>query len=129
MVDSAPADVVCRVIEERDLAKVVDCLMRSFPERPRAFWTDGLARLAARPAVGDLPRFGHLLAAGDKVVGVLLQIVSTRETAEAGALRPLQHGGLVRRPGLPRLRLTRSTPGRSVGAKSSISPSPRRRSR
>jgi hypothetical protein len=39
-----------------------------------------LARLAARPAVGDLPRFGHLLAAGDKVVGVLLQIVSTRET-------------------------------------------------
>jgi hypothetical protein len=84
MVDSAAADVVCRVIEERDLAKVVDCLMRSFPERPRAYWTDGLARLAARPAVGDLPRFGHLLAAGDKVVGVLLQIVSTRET-EAGA--------------------------------------------
>jgi hypothetical protein len=82
MVDSAPADVVCRLIEERDLAKVVDCLMRGFPERPRAFWTDGLARLAARPAVGDLPRFGHLLAAGDKVVGALLQIVSTRETAE-----------------------------------------------
>ena len=83
MVDSAPAAVVCRVIEEQDLAKVVDCLMRGFPERPRAFWTDGLARLAARPAVGDLPRFGHLLAAGETIVGVLLQIVSTRET-EAG---------------------------------------------
>jgi len=82
MVDSAPADVVCRMIEERELPKVVDCLMRGFPERPRAFWTDGLARLAARPAVGDLPRFGHLLAAGDAVVGALLQIVSTRESAE-----------------------------------------------
>ena len=56
--------------------------MRGFPERPRAFWTDGLARLAARPAIDDLPRFGHLLAAGDAIVGVLLQIVSTRETAE-----------------------------------------------
>ena len=85
MVDSAAADVVCRVIEERDLPKVVDCLMRGFPERPRAFWTDGLSRLAARPVVGDLPRFGHLLAAGENVVGALLQIVSTRET-EAGPI-------------------------------------------
>ena len=84
MVDSAPADVVCCVIEERDLSKVVDCLTRGFPERPREFWTEGLARLAVRPAVGDLPRFGHLLAAGDEVVGALLQIVSSRET-EAGA--------------------------------------------
>jgi len=82
MVDSAAADVVCRMIEERDLPKVVDCLTRGFPERPRAFWIDGLARLAARPAVDDLPRFGHLLAAGDAIVGVLLQIGSIRETAE-----------------------------------------------
>ena len=87
MVNSAAADVVCRVIEERDLAKVVDCLMRGFPERPRAFWTDGLARLAARPPVDDLPRFGHLLAAGETIVGVLLQIVSTRETADGRYVR------------------------------------------
>ena len=87
MVESAAANVVCRVIEERDLPNVVDCLMRGFPERPRAFWTDGLARLAARPPVGDLPRFGHLLAAGEAIVGVLLQIVSTRETAEGRYVR------------------------------------------
>ena len=92
MVDSAPAGVVCRVIEQRDVPGVVDCLMRNFPERPRAFWTDGLARLAARPAVGDLPRFGHLLAAGDAIVGVLLQIVSTRET-EAGAFARCNNAG------------------------------------
>jgi len=92
MVDSAASDVVCRVIEERDLPKVVDCLMRGFPERPRAFWTEGLARLAARPAVDDLPRFGHLLAAGDKVVGALLQIVSTRET-RAGEIGRCNNAG------------------------------------
>src|ERR1700690_3717554 len=87
MVDSAAADVVCRVIEERDLPKVVDCLTRGFPERPRAFWTDGLALLAARPVVGGLPRFGQLLATADDVVGVLLQIVSTRETSEGEYVR------------------------------------------
>ena len=87
MVDSVAADVVCRVIEERDLPQVVDCLERGFPERPRAFWTDGLARLAARPQIGDLPRFGHLLAAGETVVGVLLQIMSTRETVEGRYVR------------------------------------------
>jgi hypothetical protein len=87
MVDSAAADVVCRVIEERDLPKVVDCLTRGFPERPRAFWTDGLTRLAARPVVGGLPRFGQLLATADDVVGVLLQIISTRETSEGEYVR------------------------------------------
>jgi len=87
MVDSVAADVVCRVIEERDLTKVVDCLERGFPERPRAFWTDGLAHLAARPQIGDLPRFGHLLAAGETVVGVLLQIMSTREAVEGRYVR------------------------------------------
>ena len=82
MVELASIGVVCRVIEERDLPGVIDCLMRGFPERPRAYWTDGLARLAARPAVDDLPRFGHLLAAGDVVVGVLLQIFAKRETSD-----------------------------------------------
>jgi hypothetical protein len=92
MVESAAADVVCRVIAEPDLPGVVDCLVRGFPERPRAFWIDGLVRLAARPAVGDLPRFGHLLVAGDTIVGVLLQIVSERESA-AGLIRRCNMAG------------------------------------
>ena len=83
------------MIEERDLPKVVDCLMRGFPERTRAFWTDGLARLAARPPVGDLPRFGHLLAAGEAIVGVLLQIVSMREAAEGSYARSNVAGWFV----------------------------------
>ena len=92
MVESAATEVVCRVIEERDLEGVVDCLRRGFPERPRAFWTDGLARLARRPAIDDLPRFGHLLAVGDRIVGVLLQIVSQRD-GEAGAIRRCNMAG------------------------------------
>ena len=54
--------------------------MRGFPERPRDYWTRGLARLGARPEIADYPRYGHLLAAGDQVVGVMLQIFSTRPT-------------------------------------------------
>jgi hypothetical protein len=85
MVDAAPANVLCRVIEDRDLPNVLDCLMRGFPERPRDYWTRGLARLGARSQIEDYPRYGHLLAVGDRVVGVMLQIFSTRETP-AGAI-------------------------------------------
>jgi hypothetical protein len=87
MVVSAPANVVCRAIEERDLPGVLDCLMRNFPERPRVFWTQGLARLGARPPIGDYPRYGHLLEAEGRVVGVLLQIVAQRATPAGPMVR------------------------------------------
>jgi hypothetical protein len=87
MVDSAPANVVCRAIEERDLPNVLDCLMRGFPERSHDFWTRGLARLGARPSVDDYPRYGHLLEVGGQVVGVLLQIFTTRETSSGPMVR------------------------------------------
>jgi hypothetical protein len=87
MVDSAPASVVCRAIEERDLPNVLDCLMRGFPERRRDFWTRGLARLGARPPVADYPRYGHLLEVGGRVVGVLLQIFTIRETPSGRMVR------------------------------------------
>jgi hypothetical protein len=87
MVDSALANVVCRAIEERDLPSVLDCLMRGFPERARDYWTRGLARLGARPPVGDYPRHGHLLEVGGRVVGVLLQIFTTRQTPPGPMVR------------------------------------------
>jgi hypothetical protein len=87
MVDTAPANVLRRVIEDRDLANVLDCLMRGFPERPRDYWTRGLARLGARPQVADYPRYGHLLEAGDQVVGAMLQIFSTRQTPSGAVVR------------------------------------------
>ena len=116
------------MIEERDLPKVVDCLMRGFPERPRAFWTDGLARLAARPPVGDLPRFGHLLAAGETVVGV----AAADRLDARDRRRPLRPAATWRAGASTRTiaaTAIRCTPARSVGAKSSISPSRPRRTR
>lgn len=81
MTDSASRGVVCRPIEERDLPGVVDCLARSFPERARDYWTRGLAAIGRLPRVDDHPPYGRLLEAGGKVVGVMLQIFSTREGA------------------------------------------------
>ena len=87
MVDAAPTHVLCRAIEDRDLPNVLDCLMRSFPERSRDYWTRGLARLGARPEIANYPRYGHLLAAGGQVVGVMLQIFSTRQTPSGAIVR------------------------------------------
>ena len=42
----------------------------------------GIAVLAARPPVGDYERYGYLLEAEGRVVGVLLQIFSTRDTPD-----------------------------------------------
>ncbi len=87
MVEPARPSVVCRPIEDRDIPGVVDCLTRGFPERPRDYWTRGLAVMARRPRVADYPQFGHLLDAEGGVVGVLLQIYSTRDGVEAAEPR------------------------------------------
>jgi len=63
--------VVCREIEEADLPGVVACLARNFPRRTRAFWRGALTRIGALAAT---PRYGHLLQADGRIVGVLLEI-------------------------------------------------------
>lgn len=74
--------VVCREIEEADLPGVVACLARNFPRRTRAFWRGALARIGA---LATKPRYGHLLQADGRIVGVLLEIrhASTLESAPA----------------------------------------------
>ena len=81
MANSGSGGFVCRLIEERDLPEVLACLTRGFPERRREYWANGLERLARLPHVDDHPRYGRLLEANGKVVGVMLQIFSTREGA------------------------------------------------
>jgi hypothetical protein len=76
---SEPSPVVCRLIEEADLAGVADCLVRNFPLRRREYWLAGLARLKQRERNGDDPRFGRMLEVDGAVVGVLLLIYSRRE--------------------------------------------------
>src|SRR5947209_967151 len=79
--------VCCRAIEERDIRSVIDCLKRGFPHRREAYWTTALARLASRPRIGELPRFGYLLEHSNRVVGVILVIFSRRERADGHIIR------------------------------------------
>jgi hypothetical protein len=78
MLASKAADVRCRLITKSDFEKVVACLMRGFPERPRSYWFDALERMTKREAVEDYPRYGYLLESPGEVVGVLLMIFSKR---------------------------------------------------
>lgn len=75
----AAAKVACRPIDTGDLPEIVDLLTEGFPERDRAYWERGLDRLGSRPAIGNFPRFGYLLALDGIIVGCLLLIVSQDE--------------------------------------------------
>jgi len=87
MADAKQPEARCRPIEDADLDAVVDCLARNFPERSRRYWRNGLAAIASRPSLAELPRWGYLLESEGTVVGVLLQIGSTREDADGRSLR------------------------------------------
>lgn len=69
-----PPGLTCRPIHENDWEGVIDCLARGFPERPRRHWYRALARMAARPAVADLPRYGFALDMAGRIVGVMLTL-------------------------------------------------------
>lgn len=64
-------------IDHTNIATAVDLLCEGFPNRTRAFWEAGLARMLASPAhvAGDLP-IGHFLEANGKPVGVGLTAVA-----------------------------------------------------
>ena len=66
----------CRLIGTADLPGVADLLCQGFPRRTRAYWTSGLARLAQLAPLDGLPRFGWLLEASGRPVGVCLLISS-----------------------------------------------------
>jgi hypothetical protein len=76
---SKPSAIVCRAIAADDIDQVVDCLERSFPERRRSYWNDGLNRMAQREPIADFPRYGYCLSADEQIVGVLLMICSRRD--------------------------------------------------
>lgn len=84
---TARPTVTCREIRETDLDAVAACLQRHFPERTFAYWRNGLERLARRSPVPGWPRFGHLVAVGDDVVGALVQICAPRGDDEQSWVR------------------------------------------
>jgi hypothetical protein len=83
MATSGTPDVRCRQIGDADIDAVVDCLRRGFPYRRRNYWIKALARMARRDDLTDFPKYGFLLEAAGKVVGVLLAIYS-RHRGPAG---------------------------------------------
>ena len=87
MVDGAQRQVRRREIEPRDLADVADLLRRGFPARSRAYWERGLRRMGERPAVASCPRYGFLLQAGGRPVGVALMLFSAVPQAGGTAVR------------------------------------------
>ncbi|MFI4933980.1 MAG: hypothetical protein ACHP7N_05145 [Caulobacterales bacterium] len=82
-----PSRVRCRQIAKADLEAVADLLTRGFPLRTRKYWTSGLERLEAQPAIEGCPQFGYCLEADGRIVGVLLLIFSTHGAAADVSIR------------------------------------------
>ena len=82
-----PGALRCRPIEETDLDTVVGLLAAGFPERPQAYWCDGLARHVARGVPDGVPRYGYLLDHDGVAVGVLLTLYTRIADATGSHLR------------------------------------------
>jgi hypothetical protein len=76
---AAVSRVQSRQIAEGDLDVLVDKLTSGFPIHTRDFWYKGLARIAQRPAIEHMPRFGYLLETDSGPVGLILTIWSKRD--------------------------------------------------
>jgi hypothetical protein len=84
---SVPPRVRSRQIEETDLERVVDLLVRGFPTRGRTYWRRALDRLGAHAGPRDLPKFGYLLECSGAPVGVVLTICSSLPGGDGPAIR------------------------------------------
>jgi hypothetical protein len=76
----------CREISETDIDAVADLLTRGFVGRPRAYWTRGLNRQAARKVPAGYPRFGYMLHNDGIAVGVLLLLYTSRSNGSETAI-------------------------------------------
>lgn len=79
--------VRCRRAEDADAAAIAALLTRGFPDRSAAYWTKALAQLRDHPTPADCPKYGYVLEAGDRLVGVILLIFVALRTGETPTLR------------------------------------------
>jgi len=84
---SSVMKIRAREIGDADIPAVADLLARGFPDRPRQFWEQVFARLAAHPAPAELPRYGYLLDNGGAVVGAILLIFSKLGSGAGSEIR------------------------------------------
>jgi hypothetical protein len=83
----APGGVCCREIGVADLDAVADLLTTGFPRRTRNYWVAALRYLKERDAPAGFPRYGYMLAHGDRVAGVVLLIFTAGINGRAGSIR------------------------------------------
>jgi len=87
MAMSSVPKIRARAIGEADIPGVADLLAKGFPDRPRRFWEQVFARLAAHSAPVGLPRYGYLLDSGGAVVGAILLIFSKLKAGAGSEIR------------------------------------------
>lgn len=82
-----PPGLTCRPIEDSDWGGIIECLGRNFPTRQRSHWEWVAARMAKRPVVGDLPKYGFVLDMSGRIVGVLLTLYFQHPGQESEDIR------------------------------------------
>lgn len=68
--------IICREIDDADHDAVVALLANGFRAKSINYWIHALNVLSSRESPVGYPRYGHVITADDKVVGVILQIFS-----------------------------------------------------
>ena len=84
---AAPGGVRCREIGPDDLDAVADLLTVGFPRYDRSYWVATLRYLKERDSPEGFPRYGQLLAHGDRIAGVVLLIFTTGMNGNAESTR------------------------------------------
>ena len=79
-----PPRILCRAATTGDSAAIVDLLGAGFPDRPRAYWDQGLARLGRHAAGTPVPTLGQVIEADGRLVGVLLMIYAADPAGQGG---------------------------------------------
>lgn len=69
--------LVCREIEQTDIAAVATLLAREFQRHTHQFWLLALVQLSQREPPPGLPKYGYLLDYDGAIVGAILLISST----------------------------------------------------
>ena len=83
-----PSRIRSRQLGEADIGAVVDLLLKGFGKRrTREFWVAALARLTRHATPPDLPKYGYVLESDGALVGVVLLISTTMESAGASTTR------------------------------------------
>jgi hypothetical protein len=96
---ATPSNVRPRQISEADIPEVVNLLTRGYKhERSHRFWEEVFAGLTRRPVPAGFPRYGYVIDAGGKLVGVLLTIFSTIWKGETANVRCCGSGWYVDPP-------------------------------